>query len=125
MKMTNIFLYTEEKARKYFEQTPFIHSFLAGIGVVLFWRGVWEVADFYSLSPFISILIGILILGGIGLFVQTFIGNTIIIKNVKSDINLEKKTEKEIIKEEITLSHIAEKINILNSKIENIENKLK
>ena len=64
--MKNIFLNIEERARKYFEQFPFIHAFLAGVGVILFWRGTWEIADMYRLNPFMSVFVGILILGAIG-----------------------------------------------------------
>ena len=130
--MKNIFLTIEERARKYFEQFPFIHAFLAGVGVILFWRGTWEIADIYRLNPFTSVFVGILILGGIGLFVQTFVGNAIIIKNVKSEMSLEKKSErevakfeKEVIKEEITLVELSNKLDILTQKLNEIESRIK
>lgn len=130
--MRNIFLTIEERARKYFEQFPFIHAFLAGVGVILFWRGTWEIADIYRLNPFTSVFVGILMLGGIGLFIQTFVGNAIIIKNVKSEINLEKKNErevakfeKEVIKEEITLNELSSKLDILTQKLNEIESRIK
>lgn len=130
--MKNIFLTIEERARKYFEQFPFIHAFLAGVGVILFWRGTWEIADIYRLNPFTSVFIGILILGGIGLFVQTFVGNAIIIKNVKSEMSLEKKSErevakfeKEVIKEEITLTELSNKLDTLTQKLNEIESRIK
>ncbi len=130
--MRNIFLNIEERARKYFEQFPFIHAFLAGVGVILFWRGTWEIADIYRLNPFTSVVVGILILGGIGLFIQTFVGNAIIIKNVKSEISLEKKSErevakfeKEVIKEEITLNELSSKLDILTQKLNEIESRIK
>ncbi|MBP6912897.1 MAG: hypothetical protein KBB86_03100, partial [Candidatus Pacebacteria bacterium] len=73
-----------------------------------------------------------LILGGIGLFIQTFVGNAIIIKNVKSEINLEKKSErevakfeKEVIKEEITLNELSSKLDILTQKLNEIEARIK
>ena len=130
--MRNIFLTIEERARKYFEQFPFIHAFLAGVGVILFWRGTWEIADIYRLNPFTSVFVGILILGGIGLFIQTFVGNAIIIKNVKSEMSLEKKNErevskveKEVIKEEITLNELSSKLDILTQKLNEIEGRIK
>ncbi|MDQ5928646.1 MAG: hypothetical protein QG594_420 [Bacteroidota bacterium] len=126
--MKNVFLRIEEGARKYFEKFPFIQAFLAGVGMILFWRGAWEVADNAGVGPITSVIVGMLILGGIGLFVQTFIGNTIIIKSVKSEISLEKKSkeevaqvEKEIIKEEVTLLHLSNKLDELNNKIEQLE----
>lgn len=129
--MKNIFLSIESRARKYFERFPFIHAFLAGVGVILFWRGIWEVADRYHLHPIISIVAGVIILVGIGLFIHTFIGNAIIIKNVKHEINIEKENrkdfsvfEKDIAKEEITLFHLSQKLDKLNEKINHIEKHL-
>lgn len=129
--MKNIFLTIESRARKYFEHFPFIHAFLAGVGVILFWRGVWEIADIYSLDPTISIAVGIIILIGIGLFTHTFIGNAIIIKSVKHEINIEKENrkdisefEKNITKEEITLAHLSDKLDKLSEKISHLEEHL-
>lgn len=123
----SIFLNIEERARRYFERFPFTHAFLAGVGVILFWRGVWEIADIYRLDPILSIVIGVFILGAIGLFIQTFVGNAIIIKTVKKEINLEKKeveevtqVEKIIHAEEITLAHLAHKIDQLEEKINSL-----
>lgn len=112
----------EESARRYFEHYPFLQAFFAGIGVIIFWRGIWEWLDNNHISPILSIIIGILILFFVGVFVQTFIGNTIIIKNVEQ----EEKKEKHAIKkmagdvdtEEVTLASISAKIDQLTQKIE-------
>lgn len=129
--MKDIFLKMEDRARKYFEQFPFIHAFLAGVGVILFWRGVWEIADINRISPGTSVILGIVLLGGIGLFIHTFIGNAIIIKNVKREIDIEKeqikevaRVEKDILEEEITLKHLHAKLNELTDKIDHIEKHL-
>jgi hypothetical protein len=129
--MKDIFLRIEDRARRYFERIPFIHAFLAGVGVILFWRGVWEIADIYSFDPTISIIVGIIILVSIGLFTHTFIGNAIIIKSVKHEINIEKENrkdlstfEKNINNEEITLAHLSDKIDQLSKKITHIEEHL-
>lgn len=121
---TNIFLQIEERARSYFERFPFVHAFLGGVGVVLFWRGTWELADRMRIDPVVSIIMGSLLLGGIGLFLHTFVGNAIIIKNVEKDKEMTKKAghsitivEQNIKKEEITLSQLADKIDKLEKTI--------
>jgi hypothetical protein len=121
---TNIFLRIEERARTYFERFPFAHAFLGGIGVVLFWRGVWELADRINIDPVTSVVGGSLLLGAIGLFLHTFVGNAIIIKNVEKDKQITKKAEHEIAvveqdvkKEEITLVQLADKIDKLEKVI--------
>ena len=124
---TKILLNIEERARKFFESFPFMHAFLAGVGIVLFWRGVWETSDHIGLNSEWSIVIGILILSGIGLFLQTLVGNTIIIKEVKKEKKVEQeikseieKTGKETDTEEITLVHLAHKLEIIESKMNDL-----
>jgi hypothetical protein len=127
---TSKFLKIEEKSRNYFEKWPFFHAFFAGIGVVLFWRGTWEVADRLGLNPYLSILLGSLILLILGLFLQTFVGNTIIIKKVENEKKLDLKTkndlekvEKEVDMEEVTLEILAKKLEAIESKLEDLNNK--
>lgn len=125
--VTNIFLQIEERARTYFERFPFAHAFLGGIGVVLFWRGVWEIADRMHIDPIISIVVGSLLLGAIGLFLHTFVGNAIIIKNVEKDKRMTTKAEHEIAsvekdvkKEEVTLEQLSAKIDRLEQVVREV-----
>jgi len=129
-RLTNIFLKIEDKSRNYFEKIPFFHAFFAGVGVVLFWRGVWETSDRLGIAPVWSIILGASILLIIGLFLQTFVGNTIIIKKVESEKKLEQKTKIDVEKvkkeeelEEITLEILAKKLESIESKIENLNKK--
>lgn len=128
--VTNIFLQIEERARTYFERIPFVHAFLGGVGVVLFWRGVWEIADRMRIDPIASIVIGSLLLGAIGLFLHTFVGNAIIIKNVEKDKRMTKKAEHEIAsvekdvkKEEVTLDQLSAKIDRLEQVVREVANR--
>lgn len=119
--ITNFLLNTEERARKFFINMPFLHAFLAGIGVIIFWRGAWELFDNLDVSPISSIIIGALILGGVGVFIQTFLGNTLIIKNVTREEKKEEKdireVEAKISEEEITLKQLSDKIDALSEKL--------
>ena len=115
----------EDKARQIFEEVPFVQAFLAGVGVIIFWRGVWELLDVSGVTPITSIILGSLILCVVGVFVQTFIGNTIIIKEVKQEEKSDKDEGKSIQKiagiestEKVTLSELSAKLDKLieNSK---------
>lgn len=126
-RVTQTLLKIEDAARNFFESIPFTHAFLAGVGVILFWRGVWELADIMMLDPIASILLGCVMLGGIGLFIHTFVGNAIIIKNVNREERLEKESAKRISKvernvelEEVTMQKLAEKIDSLEKKIDTL-----
>ena len=124
--ITKTFLTIEERARHYFERIPFLQAFLAGIGVIIFWRGIWEWLDQSGVSPIASVILGALILICVGVFVQTFIGNTIIIKEVKQEEKTEKKAiqkiEGEEVTESITLSGLSAKLDAIMKKIDERKN---
>lgn len=124
-----MFLRIEDRARHAFEHTPFIHALLAGFGVVLFWRGTWELADHFRIDPWFSIILGVLILGAIGLFLQTFVGNTLIIKNIEKDKALTKKAtaevqevKAEVKEEEITMAHLSARLRAIEMKLDDMAN---
>jgi hypothetical protein len=128
--ITNIFLQIEHNAREFFEQFPYIQAFFAGVGFVLFWRGVWEIMDQMNLDPILSIVIGSLLLGAIGLFLHTFVGNAIIIKHVEIDKSMDRVTKREMFKveaevheEEVTLSELSLALKRLEEKIDAMHNK--
>lgn len=120
--ITNTLLNIENDARQYFEKIPFAQAFFAGIGVIIFWRGIWEWLDMLQMSPITSVILGAGILLCVGVFVQTFIGNTIIIKNVKQEEQTEKKQmrhmEGEVVTEEVTLASLSRKIDELSKRID-------
>lgn len=119
--VTNIFLRIEERARTYFERVPFLHAFLGGVGVVLFWRGVWEIADRIHIDPVVSIVVGSLLLGAIGLFLHTFVGNAIIIKNVEKDKRMTTRAEHEIAVVEKDIKQEGATLDQLSAKIDRLE----
>jgi len=75
----------EDKNRMLLSRHPIFYGFLTGIGIVLFWRGVWHTADqlFFIENSWVSMLIGAVLLLAIGTFVSSFIGNEIIISGIK------------------------------------------
>ena len=119
---TSFFLNIEERARLFFERVPFIQAFLAGVGVIIFWRGIWEWLDQSGVTPLASVILGSLILGSVGVFVQTFIGNTIIIREVKQEEKNEKKAvqkmEVEVGSEEATLAGLSARLDTLIKKLD-------
>jgi MFS superfamily sulfate permease-like transporter len=114
----------EDKVRGRLSHKPILYAFVGGVGVVLFWRGVWHTADWLSyyflhrqtqLSPLdlinltdglLSLVIGTVLLLMTGLFVSTFIGNEIIISGIKGEKKLTERTEEEITKERVSLQDI-------------------
>ncbi len=86
----------EDKIRGKLSHWPIIYAFIGGVGIVLFWRGVWLTADMFNLNGPFSIIISLVILLFTGLFVSFFIGHYIILSGLKQEKKIEEKEEAEI-----------------------------
>jgi hypothetical protein len=125
----------EDRVRGWFSHYPIFYGFFGGIGVVLFWRGVWHTADWISallmdlrtgnttvdLSAFpdgpVSFLIGSVMLLTTGLFVSNFIGNEIIISGLRGEKKLAEKTETEVKTETGAIGQIQKELRQLNRQL--------
>jgi len=96
----------EDKVRGRLSHIPIVYAIIGGAAHVLFWRGVWHLADDYGLSSWGSIIIGTLVLLGTGLIVASFIGDSIIISGIKHGKKVTEKTEKEVMEGEYTLQNV-------------------
>lgn len=106
----------EDVTRGKLSHHPIFYAFLGGVGVIIFWRGIWHTADYImelffavgdgvtstsiSRLPWwdgpLSVLVGALLLLITGLFVTSFIGNEIIISGLKREKKIVEKIEEEI-----------------------------
>lgn len=90
-----------DEIRHELSKHPVIYAFIGGFATVLFWRGVWEFADYFSfLTPGVSIVVSAIILIATGTFVSFFVGETIIESGLREDKRIDQKTEEEVKKEE-------------------------
>ncbi len=97
----------EDKVRAYLSRRPILYAFLGGVGTVLFFRGVWMIADkFDFLTGPITLLISLAILLVTGVFVFHFVSDQIIISGLRREKKLVDKTEAEIRAETATLEEI-------------------
>lgn len=130
----------EDKVRGKLSHWPLVYGFVGGIGVVLFWRGVWHIADYYSAIFFdtnpdptidlgrfpdglISLIAGSILLLVTGLFVSNFIGNEIIISGLRGEKKLAEKTEAEVKTETGAIGEIREKLENISKQIEQMGKK--
>ena len=105
----NFFDKLEDSTRVHLSRYPILYTFIGGVAIVLFWRGVWHTADmlaakggilgFIFYEP-VNLIIVIIILLATGLFVSYFIGDTILISGLKKQKKATERTEKEIGEEE-------------------------
>ncbi|MDO8561937.1 MAG: hypothetical protein Q7S05_03875 [bacterium] len=123
--VTKFFDRLEDKIRAGLSHYPITYAIFGGIGVVLFWRGVWHTADLFPfMTGPVSTLIGAIILLLTGLFVSFFIGDNIMIAGLKREKKLAEKTELEIETEKDELDEVREIILKMERDLEEIKGKI-
>lgn len=127
----------------YLSHRPKLYALLVGVGVVLFWRGVWHTADqvheyfAYGVisstldtfsSPWwdgpLSLLVGASILYYSGAFISSFIGNELILSGLRGEKRLNEKTEEEVRNEVRAISDIKDSLREINLTISELEKKV-
>lgn len=143
MKIVKFFDKLEDKIRNFLSHYPIPYAFIAGVGLVLFWRGVWHTTDGIAeiiwhdanlhttiniLSSFwdgpISLIIGSGILLSCGLFVPELLGKEIIISGLRGEKKLAEKTEGEVRTETGAIGDIRHEIRTVLRRLQSIEKKL-
>jgi hypothetical protein len=115
----------EDYIRRHLSRYPIVYAFIGGVGVILFWRGVWHTADIFEiLNGPVSIILGTIILLLSGVFVSAFIGSRIIITGLRGEKKLAEKTEGEIETEESELKNIQKTVNRIEKDLFDIKDNL-
>lgn len=118
-KILHFFDKLEDSIRIALSRRPVIYAFIGGTAIVLFWRGVWMVADTIPfLTGPVSIFVSVTMLLALGLFVSFFIGDTIIISGLKKEKRLDEKVASEV-KTELEI------LNEMQKRLSNMEQELK
>ncbi len=134
----NFFDKLEDRTRAKLSRMPIIYALIGGIGVVLFWRGVWHTTDFltaYALGEVditlfsivdgpLSFVLGTIILLVTGVYVSAFIGNRLIITGLSGEKKLAEKTVDEIQGEEDEIKRIQSTLQKVEKEIEIIEKEI-
>jgi hypothetical protein len=90
----------EDKLRARLSHHPVLYAFIGGVGIVLFWKGVWETAEMFpALHGLASVVLSLVLILPTGLFVSFFIADNIILSGYRREKKLIEKTEEEISKE--------------------------
>jgi len=131
------------KITAYLSHRPRLYALVVGIGIVMFWRGVWHTVDqlhsAWSLvgvestigltsSPWwdgpLSLGLGIAILYFTGAFVSSFIGNELILSGLRGEKRLNEKTEEEIKNEVNAIAGIKTSLKNITESLEQLEKKV-
>ncbi|MDB5224994.1 MAG: hypothetical protein JWO43_616 [Candidatus Adlerbacteria bacterium] len=121
-KIVTFFDKLEDKVRFHLSRWPIVYALIGGVGIVLFWKGVWETAEY---SPYLhgpaSIVLGTVIMLMTGLLVSFFIGDSIIMSGFKREKKLVEKTEEEIRAEGSKVDEVMIKLDQIERELETIE----
>ena len=137
-KIIHFFDRLEDKMRAKLSRYPILYAFIGGIGVVLFWRGVWHTADFLIeillktsevttlglIDGPLSLIVGSILLLITGIFVSAFVGNRLIISGLSGEKKLAEKAESEIETEEAQIKKIQSTLERVEKEITKIESEL-
>lgn len=126
----------EDEVRGYLSHRTIVYGFVVGVGIVLFWRGVWHTADFLvhlyvDWVPGIgadlvgtiwwdgplSIVVGAAILLVSGTFVSEFIGKEIIISGLRREKKITELTEAEVEAESGEITEILKEVRALREEV--------
>ena len=141
--MRTIIKKCREKTTAYLSHRPKLYALMVGVGIVLFWRGVWHTTDFVhtyfnvyqnnltvsgSFSPWwdgpLSLVVGVVVLYFTGAFISSFIGNELILLGLRGEKRLSQKVEGEVRTEIDSILDIKNGLSEINEKIKELEDRL-
>jgi hypothetical protein len=108
----------EDKVRAGLSRKPIVYSFIGGVAIVLFWRGVWMLADEIGLSSWSSITISVIIMLATGLFVSFFVGDRIVMSGLRHEKKAIEKAQADIAEEQSELSSVQSDIRKIEKSLE-------
>jgi uncharacterized membrane protein len=120
-KIVKFFDKLEDKIRGKLSHYPILYALIGGIGVILFWRGIWHTADDINMGSIISMIAGAIILLITGVFVSSFIGSRLIISGLIGEKKLTEKEKTEIETEETQLRNLQNTLSRVEKKLDHID----
>lgn len=114
----------EDKVRGTLSHFPVIYALIAGIAIVLFWRGVWHMADELGISSGSSLIVSIIVMLTSGIFVSFFIGDNIIMGGLRREKKLIEKTAEELQHEVVSLNDLKHELKALRKELSEIKKRL-
>jgi hypothetical protein len=122
-KILHVFDRLEDMVRGHLSRYPIAYALIGGVGVVLFWRGVWHTADEIPLlsNSWVSLIVGSGILLVTGIFVSAFVGSRLIMTGLRGEKKMTEKTKEEIEAEESEIHKLENTLHRVEKEISEIK----
>ncbi len=111
-RIIKFFDHLEDNVRHRLSRHPTLYALIGGIGVVLFWRGIWDLSGIL-IGPWTALILSIIIMLLTGTFVSFFIGEQIILSGLREEKRIDEKTEEEVKREGHDLQAIKKDIEVI------------
>ncbi len=115
----------EDSIRAHLSRFPVPYSIISGIAIVLFWRGVWHLADDIGLSSINSILVSLPMLLLTGVLVSYFVADRVILSGLKHEEKIVQKTADELRAEDNLLHNVAAQVQKIEKQMQKMEDEIK
>ncbi len=122
----------EDHVRGGLSKYPIWYAIIAGILIVLFWRGVWHTGDWleshggllgFIFSGPVSLVLSALFLLLIGVFVSAFVGDMLVLSGLKKEKKMVDKTADEVKEEEGAIEQVEQVIDDLYQEVDEVSDK--
>lgn len=120
-KLYTFFDKLEDHIRAWLSRRPILYGLIAGLGAVLFFRGVWMVLDETYLGGWESIGISLVILLLTGAFVSHFVSNELITSGLRKQKKIVEQTGSELEGEIETLRGITKELEKMKREVTKIK----
>ncbi|MDD5050847.1 MAG: hypothetical protein PHV93_03870 [Candidatus Pacebacteria bacterium] len=121
-KIFNFFGKVEDRIRFNFSRHPVPYSLVAGVFIVLFWKGIEDTASLFPTltGPFL-ILVSVPVLLLTGVFVSFFITDRVILSGLKKEEKVVAETEVEVKQEDILLKKVVERMDQIDKEVRHLD----
>lgn len=111
----------EDIVRAWLSKRPLLYGIIAGVSAILFFRGVWYLADDLNLGSLASLVISLGVLLVTGSFVSYFVSDQVILSGIKREKKAIDKTEAEVRAEMATLREIKDELKGIREDVRKIK----
>ena len=120
-RVLNFFDRLEDRIRVALSGHTIAYAFVGGVAIVLFWRGVWMIADDIPfLTGPVSVMVSVAVLLATGLFVSFFVGDDIIVSGLKKDEKLNEKIASNVRTELDVLDGIQKRLDAIEKELKRL-----